>query len=314
MDHTKSTDREQAKANGQKDDAANKRGKVRGEQLSLLRLLRLPDVLKTKHGQSVSPGIVKAVLRAIDDYDGVKGCWASVETLSDDTCFSESVVGRAIEVLKSLDLIISTPRYRDTNIHSINWGVVSSSRFAPRAKSLPVNEKSHSAPGVSGFAPGVSGSAPGVKSSCPTGKGNAIETQLKRKRNAKHEIDESLLSLIRWWNSLKERKLVLAGVETEPSKGVLAGWKRFKKSPELRTLLADRTKIETALQQSYLPQKGAWFTLPKLLGGTVPDGEYAVRKLLDGSYADIAGSKPKTANDGPGVNYDPNRSISDDKF
>ena len=119
--------------------------------------------------------------------------------------------------------------------------------------------------------------------------------------------DSELIEMIDFWNRLKAKQLVSAKTSTKPNKGVLAGWKRVQRSPELQALVSDLPAIEDAIRKSDFV-RGSWFTLEKLLGGSNKDGAYVVQKLLDGGYADngIGSGKQRTANVGPGVIYDPN--------
>ncbi|WP_153559368.1 hypothetical protein [Roseimaritima sediminicola] len=153
----------------------------------------------------------------------------------------------------------------------------------------------------------------------PTGKRQPTDTNKKGEKEEKHEndkkeknnplasasdADRELIAWIELWNQLKADGLVHAGVADKPSKGVVAGWKRVNRSPELRGLLSDHEAVRKAVKESEFV-RGSWFTLPKLLGGTNKDGEYIVQKLLDGGYAGSNTPKPRTANVGAGVNYNP---------
>jgi len=117
---------------------------------------------------------------------------------------------------------------------------------------------------------------------------------------------------IEWWNGLHANGLVSSKASTAPSKAVTKAWSTVQKSFELQELLADRSAIETAIQQSNFV-RGGWFRLEKLLGGKNRAGEFIVRMLVDGGYASTA--ENRTANTGPGVNFDPMRRCnSEPKF
>ena len=122
--------------------------------------------------------------------------------------------------------------------------------------------------------------------------------------------DSELLDLIKFWNSLKAKKLVRPGVSTTSGKGVLSGWKRVKKSKVVQTLLADRKAVEAKIRESEFIRDASWFCLSQLLGGKNKDGDYYVQKLMDGGYVSSGLSKPRSANVGAGVNFDPARSTT----
>lgn len=121
------------------------------------------------------------------------------------------------------------------------------------------------------------------------------------------DADPDLVSWIEFWNGLKADGLVHAGTSPKPGKGVLAGWKRVKRSAELRELLSDREAIRESIAKSEFT-RGAWFTLDKLFGGTNKAGAYFLQNLLDGCYVGKA-DKPRTANVGAGVNHDPSKNL-----
>jgi len=302
----------------------------RGKQLTLLRLLRLPSDLKTNYGQSVATGIVKSVLRAIDDYDGGKGngCWAAAKRIAKDIDFSESAVTRSIEVLGTLGAIAIKPRPGMTSILFMNWLGIQKLTFASGEEVDRVNASVTLSPGdepphpqgMNTLSPGEVTLSPGDEHLIPGGRRNVIETKEKRKLNVKGNekrvvvIDAELISFIDWWNTLKERNLVSVGASKTPSKTVATGWHRVKKSKELRELLIDRPLIEAKLRESTFVREGSWFDLPCLFGGKNKTGEYKLARLLQDQYRDSAGSKPKTANVGPGVTYNPARKIDNGKF
>jgi hypothetical protein len=150
------------------------------------------------------------------------------------------------------------------------------------------------------------------KDSLRTTKGQPKDTNKKVKNCKKVEkvekeetnttsVDESLLSWIDFWNSLKSKNLVHREVSKKPSEGVQTAWRRVQSSEVLQELLADKDTLERKIRdQPFL--KGAWFTLPKLLGARNKEKEFFVRKILDGCY--VSTNQKPTANQGPGVNYD----------
>lgn len=128
----------------------------------------------------------------------------------------------------------------------------------------------------------------------------AKEGKKKTLADKSAEIPSELLDWIAFWNSLKSRGLVCAGVSSNPGKGILKAWARVQKSPELQELLADKAAIESAILISPFAQSGNWFCFEKLLGGSNGDGCYIVRRLLDGAYK---GSGKNSVNLGSGVNF-----------
>lgn len=122
-----------------------------------------------------------------------------------------------------------------------------------------------------------------------------------------------LLPWLEWWNGLRAEGLTSSGVETSPpSKAILKAWARVQRTKELREMFCDRSRIEKAIRESDFVIRAQWFRLERLLGGCNRDGEFIIRKLLDGGYSDTNG-KPSPKRQGAGVHYDPNAS-TDDKF
>lgn len=121
------------------------------------------------------------------------------------------------------------------------------------------------------------------------------------------DADPELSQWIEFWNALKADGLVSTATSSKPNKGVQAGWKRVQREVELRDLLSDRQAIREAIAKSDFV-RGSWFTLEKLLGGTNKTGAYIVQNLLDGCYVQKS-EKPRSANVGAGVNYDPSKEL-----
>ncbi len=100
------------------------------------------------------------------------------------------------------------------------------------------------------------------------------------------EVEPQLLEWLQWWNRIKAESLVAAGVsETDPSQGVLKAWKRAKRDKALVELLRDRDAIEREIRASAFCRE-SWFRLEKLFAGTNKDGEFILKKLIDGAYRD----------------------------
>ena len=108
----------------------------------------------------------------------------------------------------------------------------------------------------------------------------------KGKSASLRDADQDLVDWCNWWNGLHDDKLVSARVTpANPSRGVLKGWGRVKRSADLRRLLDNRETLRKEIQGSSMCRQG-WFRLEKLFGGTNQDGELIVQKLLEGGYRD----------------------------
>jgi hypothetical protein len=91
----------------------------RGKELLALRQLENPSYIVG--GQKVSAMAMKAVLRAIDDADGGRGCWSSHETIGSEVRTSSKTVQRAIDALEKLGLITVDRRPGTTDVYRIRW-------------------------------------------------------------------------------------------------------------------------------------------------------------------------------------------------
>lgn len=110
------------------------------------------------------------------------------------------------------------------------------------------------------------------------------DKQDKQLESADAECPPELREWIVWWNELKAEGSVVPGASMDPpSKAVVKGWSRVSKCKELRELLADRNVLAGKIRDSDFCREG-WFCLEKLFGATNRDGEWIVRKLLDGTY------------------------------
>ena len=131
------------------------------------------------------------------------------------------------------------------------------------------------------------------------------------------EVEPQLLEWLQWWNRLKADSLVAAGVsETNPSQGVLKAWKRSKRDKALVELLCDREAIKREIRASAFCRE-SWFRLEKLFAGTNKDGEFIIRKLIDGAYRDTKGttngqhgSRARGPIVGPGQAFDSNATVT----
>jgi hypothetical protein len=105
------------------------------------------------------------------------------------------------------------------------------------------------------------------------------------------DLPPGLLDFIHWWNALRAEGMVPHSVNSDPpSNAVVKAWTRSRKSSELRTLLADRDALSQAIRDAEFCREG-WFRLEKLFGAKNRDGEYIVRKLLEGAYRTSARQK-----------------------
>lgn len=94
----------------------------RGEQLSLLRRVEIPPY-ELPNGRRVTSCTLKAVLRAIDDFDNQdRGCFASQATIAAAVGCSRRTLQAAIAGLLSMDLITcDRSGIASTNQHRIVW-------------------------------------------------------------------------------------------------------------------------------------------------------------------------------------------------
>lgn len=145
----------------------------------------------------------------------------------------------------------------------------------------------------------------------PTLQGNPPTTRHNKTRHNKTEdhdaqppigsvsVDEELREWLVWWNSLRrnEPPVVPCGAnENEPSQAILKAWKRVSRDAELRKLVTDRDAIEREIRASSFVKGAGWFRPEKVLAGKNQDGEWMVKKLLEGGYRDGA-RNPKVNDD-----------------
>lgn len=89
---------------------------TRGQQLSLLRAARIES------DGDIRGGILKAVLRCIDDHAGNAGeCYTSLATLADESCFSRRTVVRCVNSLREAGYLTGGSQRGKTNSYRINW-------------------------------------------------------------------------------------------------------------------------------------------------------------------------------------------------
>ena len=95
----------------------------RGEQLNLLRLLKLPDVV-LNDGHRIRASTLMHILYRIDDRASPR-CFASHQTLASDACCDRKTIGRAIEGLVSLSVVVQTDNDEwATNEYVMDWTTI----------------------------------------------------------------------------------------------------------------------------------------------------------------------------------------------
>ena len=271
----------------------------RGEQLLALRNLQIPkcDVRK------LSSVVCKSIMRCIDDHGST--CWASQAKIASEANTSVRSVIKALDHLEDLGLISKkVDRSHKTDTYVIVWERV---RYATVAD---MKEQS----GMQLEQSGMQLESISYATVADKARRSVIETRKKRDFRATvvAASDSQLSEWITFWNGLKAQNLVSSGASLKPSKGVIAGWKRVARAKELQELLSDKAAIERQIRLSEFC-RGAWFSLEKLLGATNKSGAYIVQVLMAGGYIQSSG-KTKTVNQGPGVNFDPNRNMANVKF
>lgn len=94
-----------------------------------------------------------------------------------------------------------------------------------------------------------------------------------------------LVQWIEWWNDLVKRGH-LKGYHTasKPPIELCRAWVRIGRMPEVRELLKRKAELAIAIENASFVKR--WLTLAGLFGGKNGDGEYKVRKILEGHYAD----------------------------
>lgn len=139
----------------------------------------------------------------------------------------------------------------------------------------------------------------------PNPVSSAAQTLVSQGDTGGSSSDSEIRQWCQWWNDLHEKRLVTSGVNVaKPSQAIVAGWKRVQKSAELREMLADRDAITRIIEWTPFLCEG-WFRLERLLGGKNKDGEYILRKLLDGGYK--SGTRTKAPAVGPGQRHPADR-------
>lgn len=108
-------------------------------------------------------------------------------------------------------------------------------------------------------------------------------------KSAAHRVQQNppqeLREWIEWWNGLAAGGHVVGyHTASKPPIELCRAWVRIQKMPEVREHLKRRTELAEAIKNASFVKR--WITLAALFGGKNGDGEYKVRKLLEGHYAD----------------------------
>lgn len=117
---------------------------TRGDQLQLLRFLRIDGPVQCDGRGTVSPTAMLSVLKAIDDHARLEGvAWPSLKTLQRMTKLSDSTVRRAIHGLKFLGFIdvrgSVTQRRSTGRTYHIQWeSILSASTATVAARSATI--------------------------------------------------------------------------------------------------------------------------------------------------------------------------------
>lgn len=93
----------------------------RSSQLAALRKCQL-----TYH-QRVKAGVLKAVLRCIDDHG--TSCWASLSTLASESCFDRRTVIRSVNALEDLKILVAGRTLGKTKSYRIDF--IELQKFVP---------------------------------------------------------------------------------------------------------------------------------------------------------------------------------------
>jgi hypothetical protein len=117
--------------------------------------------------------------------------------------------------------------------------------------------------------------------------------RVERWRQIQSSPPAELLDWVTWWNGLVDLGLVHCKHTTsKPNEDLCKGWARVEKSRELAELLSNKQNIERAIRNATFDLK--WLSLASLFGGKNRDGEYKVRRLLEGRYGNADEQQSKT--------------------
>lgn len=159
----------------------------------------------------------------------------------------------------------------------------------------------------------ISGESPDDPPACqenpPTTRHNkTVHNKTENKKCSASEdaasVDQELRSWLDWWNALRrnEPPLVPCGANAqEPSQAVQKAWRCVLRDSKLRKLATDCDAIERELRASSFVREAGWLRPEKLLAGKNRDGEWIVKKLLEGGFRD----SKRGVGVGPGQSYDP---------
>lgn len=108
-------------------------------------------------------------------------------------------------------------------------------------------------------------------------------------------IDNDLLRIMVWWNSLSTDRLVAQGVNVKsPSTAVRKSWIKAKREGLTKLFVeSELPKIRQMIQRSTFVQNAGWFRLERLISGKNKDHEYLIVKLMDAGYVDRTQDDPR---------------------
>ena len=262
----------------------------RGDQLLALRKLHLPTV--EQDGAKVAGASLKSVLRAIDDHAGENGtCWATVDSIATETCLSDKTVRRAIRALVSLGYVVSHDRKeRHTGTLSIDRERVSAA--------VTITATGKATPPVILTTPPVI-----LTQSAVTVTGKAIETRRNEKKRdllSKLRFDDEDLQFSKWmFDGVK----IVAPKSKEPD---------FQKwANEIRIIRESDHHSIKELRDVFAWANGDPFWRTNICSPATLRKQFAA---LDSKMRSSTFGTKRTANVGPGVNFDPTRDYSNAKF
>lgn len=171
-------------------------------------------------------------------------------------------------------------------------------------ESVPENHVNHGENEISGESPDDPPARQGNSPTTGHNKTRHNRTEDKGASDDAASVDEELREWLVWWNSLRrnEPPLVPCGAnEGEPSQAVLKAWKCVLRDAKLRKLATDRDAIEREIRASSFVREAGWLRPEKVLAGKNRDGEWIVKKLLEGGFRDAK----RGVEVGPGQKFDP---------
>ncbi|WP_162006859.1 helix-turn-helix domain-containing protein [Roseimaritima sediminicola] len=263
---------------------------LRGQQLFALRKLVL-DAFTEPSGSKVSGAAMKAVLRAIDDH-GAK-CWASITTIATETCQGEKTVRRAVKALESMGLVTVTPNAGQTSILEINWKAiptpVTTTEVTP--ETTPVMQSTTPVTMTGGA--GHAAHNPGHDDRQSDKKRKVTE---KKRKSLVADRDEECYRVASWMFGLI---LQVAPKEQQPNLNQWANTIRLMRDRDRHTIAEIKQVFQWANADDF------W-----RVNIRSPDKLRKQFANLHARMTNPSNGKPRTANVGAGVNYDPQKELS----